>query len=64
VRFTTRDKPDIDSIVELADEDMPLHGRVLCDSIIELTHDECSLRAACRRPRCAACTTATEPAAA
>lgn len=42
VRLTTRSKPDLASIVELAAEDLPLRGRVLCDSIIELAHNECS----------------------
>jgi mRNA interferase MazF len=42
VRLTTRAKPDLDSIVELADHDLPLRGRVLCDSIIELTHRGCA----------------------
>jgi len=38
VRVTTKPKPNLDSIVELAPGDKPLAGRVLCDSIIEIEH--------------------------
>ncbi len=40
VRVTTSDKPVLASIVELAHEDQPMHGRVLCDDIFELWPDE------------------------
>jgi mRNA-degrading endonuclease toxin of MazEF toxin-antitoxin module len=41
VRLTTKPNPRLDSIVELAADDAPLVGRVLCDNIIELNHAEC-----------------------
>ena len=39
VRITTRQKPDLSSIVETSPED-PVAGRVLCDDIVELWPDE------------------------
>jgi mRNA interferase MazF len=39
VRLTTATKPSLTSIVELSQGD-PLVGRVLCDDITELYHDE------------------------
>lgn len=38
-RLTTSRKPALDSIVELGHED-PLHGRILCDDLIQLWPDE------------------------
>lgn len=39
VRITTTRKPNLDAIVELAPSD-PLVGRVLCDEIGTIWHDE------------------------
>ncbi len=50
VRITTKPKPALDSIVELSAEDRPLIGRVLCDNIIELNHNECRLKGRLLQP--------------
>jgi mRNA interferase MazF len=39
VRLTTSPKPALDSVVETARDD-PVHGRALCDDIVELWRDE------------------------
>ena len=40
VRITTSHKPPLATIIELTPADLPLVGRVLCDDITPLYHDE------------------------
>lgn len=50
VRLTTSPKPALDSIIELEAADAPLSGRVLCDDIVTIFHDEVTADRGALRP--------------
>ncbi|MPZ65300.1 MAG: type II toxin-antitoxin system PemK/MazF family toxin [Pseudonocardiaceae bacterium] len=50
VRITTSPKPALDSIVELESADAPFTGRVLCDDIVAVFHDEITRDRGALRP--------------